>query len=133
MRCSAIEERIAARATALHRSSNKLRPARSSRSHKCRSARSAAYDRAHFFAARDRFLECWISQPHAVGLAFIDDGQLKGYGVLRKCRVGHKIGPLFADAPDIAGALFGALCNNRSSSIFRSRTRPASGSPPGMA
>ena len=42
----------------------------------------------------------------------IDDAQLKGYGVLRKCRVGHKIGPLFADAPDIAEALFGALCNN---------------------
>lgn len=72
----------------------------------------AAYDRAHFFAARDRFLERWISQPHAVGFAFIDDGQLKGYGVLRKCRVGHKIGPLFAATPDIAEALFGALCNN---------------------
>ena len=72
----------------------------------------AAYDRAHFFAPRDRFLERWIGQPHAVGLALIDGGQLKGYGVLRKCRVGHKIGPLFADAPDIAEALFGALCNN---------------------
>jgi GNAT superfamily N-acetyltransferase len=72
----------------------------------------AAYDRAHFFATRDRFLERWISQPHAVGLALIDGGQLKGYGVLRKCRVGYKIGPLFADAPDIAEALFGALCNS---------------------
>ena len=72
----------------------------------------AAYDRAHFFAPRDRFLERWVSQPHAVGLALIDDAQLKGYGVLRKCRVGHKIGPLFADAPDIAEALLGALCNN---------------------
>ena len=55
----------------------------------------AAYDRAHFFAPRDRFLERWVSQPHAVGLALIDDAQLKGYGVLRKCRVGHKIGPTF--------------------------------------
>ena len=72
----------------------------------------AAYDRAHFFAPRDRFLEHWVSHPHAVGLALIDDAQLKGYGVLRKCRVGQKIGPLFADAPDIAEALFGALCNN---------------------
>jgi Acetyltransferase (GNAT) domain len=44
-------------------------------------------------------------------LALIDDAQLKGYGVLRKCRVGHKIGPLFADTPDIAAALLGALCN----------------------
>lgn len=72
----------------------------------------AAYDRAHFFAPSDRFLERWVSQLHTVGLALIDDAQLKGYGVLRKCRVGHKIGPLFADAPDIAEVLFGALCNN---------------------
>ncbi|MGZ8416766.1 MAG: hypothetical protein ACXWVQ_07245 [Methyloceanibacter sp.] len=72
----------------------------------------AAYDRAHFFASRDRFLERWIGQPRAVGLAFIGGGQLKGYGVLRKCRVGYKIGPLFADASDIAEALFGALCNS---------------------
>ena len=72
----------------------------------------AAYDRAHFFASRERFLERWISQPHAVGLEFIDGGQLKGYGVLRKCRVGYKIGPLFADAPEIAEALFDALCNH---------------------
>jgi RimJ/RimL family protein N-acetyltransferase len=72
----------------------------------------AAYDRAHFFASRDRFLERWIGQPHAVGLAFIDGGKLRGYGVLRKCRVGYKIGPLFADAPDIAETLFSALCNN---------------------
>jgi GNAT superfamily N-acetyltransferase len=78
----------------------------------------AAYDRAHFFAPRDRFLERWVRQPHAVGLALIDDAQLKGYGVLRKCRVGHKIGPLFADAPDIAEALLGALCNNALSEQF---------------
>lgn len=71
----------------------------------------ADYDRAHFFASRDRFLQRWISQKHAVGLGFVDGEQLKGYGVLRKCRAGYKIGPLFADTPDIAEALFDALCN----------------------
>jgi len=29
--------------------------------------------------------------------------------VLRRCRWGHKVGPLFADAPDIAELLFAAL------------------------
>jgi hypothetical protein len=38
----------------------------------------AAYDRRHFFAPRNRFLELWIRQLHVVGLAVIDAGQLKG-------------------------------------------------------
>jgi GNAT superfamily N-acetyltransferase len=75
-------------------------------------AKLAAYDRRHFFASRDRFLERWIRQPHAVGLALVDADQLKGYGVLRKCRVGYKVGPLFAEEPEIAEALFDALCNH---------------------
>ena len=45
-------------------------------------------------------------------MGFVDAGRLKGYGVLRKCRVGYKIGPLFADQPEIAEALFAALCNH---------------------
>lgn len=32
--------------------------------------------------------------------------------MLRKCRVGYKIGSLFADEPAIAEALFAALCNH---------------------
>jgi RimJ/RimL family protein N-acetyltransferase len=75
-------------------------------------AKLAAYDRAHFFAPRERFLERWIAQPRSTALAYVDGDELKGYGVLRKCRTGYKIGPLFADAPEIAEALFGALCNH---------------------
>jgi hypothetical protein len=75
-------------------------------------AELAAYDRRHFFAPREAFLQRWIAQPGAVALGFVDAGRLKGYGVLRKCRVGYKIGPLFADDPEIAEALFGALCNH---------------------
>jgi GNAT superfamily N-acetyltransferase len=72
----------------------------------------AAYDRRHFFAPRNRFLELWIRQLHVVGLAVIDAGQLKGQGILRKCRVRYKVGPLFAEEPEIAEALFDALCNH---------------------
>jgi RimJ/RimL family protein N-acetyltransferase len=75
-------------------------------------AKLAACDRAHFFAPRERFLQRWIAQPQATGLAYLDGATLEGYGVLRKCRTGYKIGPLFAATPEIAEALYGALCNH---------------------
>ena len=75
-------------------------------------AELAAYDRRHFFAPRDNFLKAWIAQPQAVALGFVDAGRLKGYGVLRKCRSGYKIGSLFAEHPEIAESLFDALCNH---------------------
>ena len=34
---------------------------------------------------------------------------LGGYGFVRPCRVGHKIGPLFADDPTIARGLINSL------------------------
>jgi GNAT superfamily N-acetyltransferase len=75
-------------------------------------AELAAYDRRHFFASRDRFLKLWVGEPDRVALGFVDAARLKGYGVLRKCRVGYKIGPLFADESEIAEVLFVALCNH---------------------
>jgi GNAT superfamily N-acetyltransferase len=74
-------------------------------------AEIAAYDRRHFFAPRDDFLKSWLTQPRGIALGIVEAGRLKGYGVLRKCRSGCKIGPLFADLPEIAEALFEALCN----------------------
>lgn len=71
----------------------------------------AAYDRKHFPAPRDAFLKCWITQANAVGLAFVEADQLKGYGVIRRCREGYKIGPLFADTLEIAETLYDALSN----------------------
>ena len=64
------------------------------------------YDRRHFPANRRAFLNCWISQPLTKGLGYIQDGRLCGYGVIRACQDGFKIGPLFADTPEIADALF---------------------------
>ena len=39
----------------------------------------------------------------------MQNGKLSGYGVIRGCRVGYKIGPLFADTPEMAESLFLAL------------------------
>lgn len=69
----------------------------------------AAYDRPFFPAERDSFLKAWISQPDSHALGLLKDGRLAGYGVIRPCRTGWKIGPLYADAPDLAERLFLAL------------------------
>lgn len=59
-----------------------------------------------FLAPRPEFLRAWTSQPGHRGLAALGgDGRPTGYGVLRPCRQGFKIGPLFASDPDQARAL----------------------------
>ena len=68
-----------------------------------------AYDQPFFPEPRAMFLRCWINQPDATALGILDDGQLGGYGVLRRCRNGFKIGPLFADSPALAEQLFMGL------------------------
>jgi len=72
-------------------------------------AETEAYDRAHFPAARSEFLRRWIGQPGGYALGSVREGRLAGYGVMRPCRKGYKIGPLFADNADIAQDLFRAL------------------------
>jgi hypothetical protein len=48
-------------------------------------------------------------RPSRIGRALLGDGALAGYGVIRRCRAGLKIGPLFADDAPAAEALFDAL------------------------
>jgi len=67
------------------------------------------YDALVFPAPRENFLRSWIAQPRSTALAMVEQGRLAGYGVLRPCRRGFKIGPLFADDPGIADRLFRAL------------------------
>jgi GNAT superfamily N-acetyltransferase len=57
----------------------------------------ARYDAHTFEADRRTFLRQWIAQPDAVRLGVMLDGELKGWGLLRPCATGFKIGPLFAD------------------------------------
>jgi hypothetical protein len=70
-----------------------------------------AYDRTCFPAERSAFLRAWLTQPDAAALGWIEDGRLQGYGVVRRCLNGWKIGPLFADRERIAECLFLALCS----------------------
>jgi GNAT superfamily N-acetyltransferase len=68
-----------------------------------------AYDRRFFAAPREAFLRCWLRPEARTAIAFVEDGTLKGYGVIRECRNGYKIGPLFADDEREADLLFQAL------------------------
>ncbi|MCO6059091.1 GNAT family N-acetyltransferase [Pseudomonas sp. MOB-449] len=65
-----------------------------------------AYDRTCFPAPRPVFLEGWISQPDALALGCRRQGRLAGFGVVRRCLQGCKIGPLFADDALAAEALY---------------------------
>ncbi|MBX9773208.1 MAG: GNAT family N-acetyltransferase [Xanthobacteraceae bacterium] len=68
-----------------------------------------AYDRPFFPATRDAFIRCWLRPQRREGRALIEDGAIRGYGVIRPCRSGFKIGPLFADSDEGADLLFRAL------------------------
>jgi len=67
------------------------------------------YDRPFFPAARDAFLRCWLRPERREGRALIEAGTVRGYGVIRPCWHGFKIGPLFADTDEAADVLFRAL------------------------
>ena len=67
------------------------------------------YDAVHFPAPRERFLKAWISQPGSRALGAVQDGILRGYGIIRPCLQGFKIGPLFAADGRTADALFRGL------------------------
>jgi GNAT superfamily N-acetyltransferase len=66
----------------------------------------AEFDRTCFPSPRDAYLRAWIAQPSSCSFAAIEDGTLCGYAVMRRCRVGWKIGPLFAEGRALATRLF---------------------------
>jgi len=71
--------------------------------------RLLAYDREFFLAPRPDFLARWIKPADGNALVAIDDGKITGFGVIRACLEGLKIGPLYADSERIAEELLIAL------------------------
>jgi hypothetical protein len=77
------------------------------------------YDAEIFPANREAFLRCWLLPPGRVGMALVESGSIRGYGAIRECGVGFKIGPLFADTEEGADLLFRALvAEARSGPVF---------------
>jgi GNAT superfamily N-acetyltransferase len=69
----------------------------------------AKYDRDFFPEERCEFLKKWINQPFSFAKAFVREDKIEAYGVIRKCRTGYKIGPLYADSYENAEKIFLAL------------------------
>ncbi len=77
-----------------------------------------AYQKPFFPADREAFMARWVLPPKAgsdshsrQSLVAVDGDRITGFGTIRECRKGYKIGPLFADDEAIATALFQSLCD----------------------
>jgi hypothetical protein len=53
-----------------------------------------------------------LTLPDSKAFSFVENGTLSGYGVIRKCRQGYKIGPLFANSKEIASNLLLTLIDS---------------------
>ena len=69
-----------------------------------------AFDAQHVAVPRENFLREWLA-PSATRQTegYFEDGVLRGYGTIRRCVEGWKIGPLFAETPAIAETLLATL------------------------
>jgi GNAT superfamily N-acetyltransferase len=72
-------------------------------------AQIEASDAAVFPAPRPALLRSWVGAPGHVGRALMRAGALAGWGVIRPCRTGYKIGPLVANDRAAAAALLWSL------------------------
>ena len=55
------------------------------------------YDSQLFPVSRPQFLKYWIKEKESLTLGSLKNNKLLGYGMIRKCVTGYKIGQLFAD------------------------------------
>jgi hypothetical protein len=62
-----------------------------------------------FPSPRSAFLQRWLAAPGSFAFVLGADEVPDGYGVIRRCREGHKIGPLFCDNRASAEQLITAL------------------------
>jgi GNAT superfamily N-acetyltransferase len=67
------------------------------------------YDRTCFPASRTGFLKAWMTQANGLAVGYRKSGTLVGYGVVRRCQNGCKVGPLFADDSVVAESLINHL------------------------
>jgi len=76
-----------------------------------------AFDRRNFPEARAGFLARWLTPPHRASAAF-SNGTVTGYGVMRECRSGWKIGGLQAIDEETAAALVQHLAASVEGDVF---------------
>jgi ribosomal protein S18 acetylase RimI-like enzyme len=67
------------------------------------------YDQQFFPGDRRTFLTSWLQESDRITWVMMDDAEITGYGTARPSRQGYRVGPLFANSPEIAETLFLAL------------------------
>lgn len=75
------------------------------------------YEAELFPCGRRTFLKHWLSLPDSLALVASAENGMSGYSVIRQCRTGYKIGPLFADDQQTAEKLFRSLCSSVSNQV----------------
>jgi len=65
-----------------------------------------AIDKHGFPCVREKYLSAWTLQPNSHRFGYRGSNGLEGYAVMRPCRSGWKIGPLFASSKNVALDLF---------------------------
>ncbi|MCD6013782.1 MAG: N-acetyltransferase, family [Flavipsychrobacter sp.] len=65
-----------------------------------------SYDAQCFGCSRPQFLKLWLVQEGTRTFKFTEQGEFKGFAVLRKAQKGYKIGPLFADSATVAEEIY---------------------------
>ncbi len=68
-----------------------------------------AIDRRLFPARRTAFLKAWLAYPGASARGTFDGDAMTAFGVIRPCRQGYKIGPLYAEDDPTAEQLIDDL------------------------
>jgi len=72
-----------------------------------------SYDRHLFSIQRTAFLTAWLQHGNfgkRTTKVALKNGKICGFGALRECRNGFKVGPLFSENPQTADTLLTALC-----------------------
>ncbi|KAA0700757.1 N-acetyltransferase [Neorhizobium sp. P12A] len=70
------------------------------------------YDARIFPGERRSFLSAWCGAPEKRKSVTVGrGGNIRGYGTIRRCFDGYKIGPLFANDTETARAILGALAS----------------------
>jgi GNAT superfamily N-acetyltransferase len=77
-----------------------------------------AYDAEIFPSARDAFVKAWLASSARRTEGFFENGVLRGYGTVRRCVDGFKIGPLFAYTAPVAEALLAKLAVGAPGKVF---------------
>lgn len=67
------------------------------------------YYQNHYVNNRDLLFNELLLKPETNGLVFMDDNVIKGFGFIRRCIRGFRIGALVADTPEIAQTLIAGL------------------------